>query len=705
MDNHLVYEKRDAADPSSTITKILQTSRNADEARERLSMKNNFSTSQMALYGAEFDRIWGSFSQDPESNLSLSIIIESSGSKGTVLESLFGRTLSQAVPDSSVTNCHRCLSEFGYLFNTRHHCRACGRIFCDTCTQRTCEIPPELPSFEIPSLFPRRNRVCERCFENIAKYGMISKLIKNLYEWSLPIELTLRLSTLSCEWREATIYYLSAIRELQYRIPAHIFKPHETAFLVKNRHNFSGHSLWLLQYLRLANRVEDLEVLKGHRSLSCQEMMCGRECTARLRIEELIIIFASGAYPEIVRDTAVTQLMELHFNEIRPYLPLLLRCAVDHEKLSQYLANRVKNDPMIFNETYWYALSDTTRANEKLKNRLLTAAGRGLDASILGDTSGLLRMIDVLEKHYGNYNLVIEGLGRISGEFPSPFGMIKKIHLSEISIKNSNTAPIVIPCQIDDRESSILYKKEDLRKDLYCITIINLMYQLIKNRYDFRLITYKVIPTSAEGGFVEMVPGSRTLHEVLAYGSINNYIDKHNPNTEVGQLRNNFRNSLAFWTIVTYILAVGDRHLDNIMITEDGLLFHIDYGFIFGLDPKPTLGTSVRMDRNFLEGMGGETSYKEFKEICIEMYKEIRRHHSLIYSVMMIFSKAQPPISGYRFSGEFINHHLTERLLVGQNDEEVSSSMKTIIDNSKDSVLLKIRDLFHSVVSTYKTSR
>lgn len=213
------------------------------------------------------------------------------------------------------------------------------------------------------------------------------------------------------------------------------------------------------------------------------------------------------------------------------------------------------------------------------------------------------------------------------------------------------------------------------------------------------LATYRVIPVSKDTGFIEFVPNAATLFDILNRGTISNYLYRSNIDKKVSEVSSNYSASLAFWTVVTFLLGVGDRHLENIMIRDDGILFHIDYGFVFGADSTASF---VRLDSNLIEGLGGVEMYEPFKERCCEIFCCLRRHFSLICACLLRLSSIQPPISGYNFTQKFIENFVTERFMLGQTEEEAKEAFSNIIDASRETFINKVSDVIHNTVSSLK---
>jgi phosphatidylinositol 3-kinase len=177
---------------------------------------------------------------------------------------------------------------------------------------------------------------------------------------------------------------------------------------------------------------------------------------------------------------------------------------------------------------------------------------------------------------------------------------IKGIFTEDCTIFSSKTFPVKYTFKVspdtkkymhfeDSGYCKIFFKTgDDLRQDQLILQIINFMDSLLKKeQLDYEFTIYKVLATSKEDGFVEFVPNSKTYYEILgSYKSLKLYFKDISDNEQMQEKKlDSFINSLAGYCAVNYILGIGDRHNENIMLTKSGKLFHIDFGYILGKDP------------------------------------------------------------------------------------------------------------------------
>src|SRR5262249_14849646 len=141
-------------------------------------------------------------------------------------------------------------------------------------------------------------------------------------------------------------------------------------------------------------------------------------------------------------------------------------------------------------------------------------------------------------------------------------------------------------------------------------------------------------------GFIELVSRAHDMSAVLReYGDkIGDFLTSQS--TKKGQqqeILNNYVRSCAGYCVATYILGIGDRHLENILLRETGHFFHVDFGWIFGKDPKlKGLISKVRLTKPMLDAMGGLSSShcNQFFMFSFEAYNIVRSHANLFINLL-----------------------------------------------------------------------
>ena len=318
-----------------------------------------------------------------------------------------------------------------------------------------------------------------------------------------------------------------------------------------------------------------------------------------------------------------------------------------------------------------------------------------------------------------------------------------KTHFKPITIKRIEKFLVVVNSKQHPRKTSmigsdskeylfLLKGHEDLRQDERVIQIFNLVNlimakeKMLANK-NLLITVYNVIPLSHKSGLIGWVHNCDTLNKLIkeqrALSNFmpnleHNMLNKINPKYETSKLitkveifydilretkgdelkkiiwlksknceswflRNtNYSRSLAVMSITGYILGLGDRHLNNLLMSKNnGQIIHIDFGDCFEVamkrDKYPEK-VPFRLTRMLVKALGITEIEGIFRITCEKIMTLLRKNRD---SLMAILSALiHNPLISFRLMIPMIMKKQKNKKIVS-NYESDNKSNSVIDDN------------------------
>lgn len=414
-----------------------------------------------------------------------------------------------------------------------------------------------------------------------------------------------------------------------------------------------------------------------------------------------------------------------------PQLIQVLRHEAFHmSKLATFLLHRsLSNRMMIGHPFFWYLLADIHIPEVTDRYGVLLEAylhGCGNQRVELKKQKYLVDKLHeaaqvVKTTSHGRLRKLREALGSIeftsSVQLPvNPCISVSGLILDKCKCIDSASLPLwlefVNADPVGDPVYVIFKSGDDLRQDALTLQMLSIMDRLWKeDGLDLQMSMYNCVSTGERRGMVEVVPDAVTIAQIqkeasgatgaLSKKPLARWLRNHNPSDEeYNRATENFLLSLAGYSVATYVLGIGDRHNDNIMICTSGHIFHIDFARFLGNVEK---FQGIKRERapfvltpEFAHVLGGRKSekFQRYIDICCTAFNILRKHALLftnLFSLMLsagIEELASPKDIDY----------IRRAFVLDQSDEKARETFSSLISTSLKTRATTVNFFIHNLV-------
>ncbi|KAJ1653571.1 phosphatidylinositol-4- kinase [Dispira simplex] len=256
------------------------------------------------------------------------------------------------------------------------------------------------------------------------------------------------------------------------------------------------------------------------------------------------------------------------------------------------------------------------------------------------------------------------------------------------------------------KQSAIFKVGDDCRQDVLALQLIAIFKNIFTSvGLDLYLFPYRVVATSPGCGMIDVIPNSISRDQ-LGREKVNSLYDyfltKYGGEDSVSfqKARHSFVQSVAAYSLVSFLLQIKDRHNGNIMLDDRGHIVHIDFGFILDISPGGINFESspFKLTAEMINVMGGSSEaqpFKLFADLCVKAYLASRPYAELIVQVVKLVMDSGLPC----FKGKSTLDKLRQRFQLDKSDREAAQYMMDRIQDSYQNRRTVLYDSFQKATN------
>lgn len=259
---------------------------------------------------------------------------------------------------------------------------------------------------------------------------------------------------------------------------------------------------------------------------------------------------------------------------------------------------------------------------------------------------------------------------------------------------------------------------DDLRQEVFVMQMIHYYKSVFAQaKLPLWLKTYRILSTSSSTGLLEVLTDATSLDGLKksegypVEGGLRKYFENvygGSKSKAFKAAQTNFMQSLAAYSLVSYLLGLKDRHNGNIMIDTRGHLIFIDFGFAMGMKPGHEFSfeqAPFKLTKEHVEVMGGVHSecYKEFQRIFVEGFIAARKNSQIALGLVeiMMYKSNYPCFTGWRYGGGTALGKFEKRLMLDEKDKRIKRKALRLISKSKQHFGTYLYDAFQKKTNGY----